>query len=57
MARVSVDNGTEIGAKDKNARLGPGLYFAVLCDLLISRLINYFGVVHQYLFETEHAMI
>ena len=30
MARVSVDNGTEIGAKDKNARLGLGLYFAIV---------------------------
>ena len=54
MARVSVDNGTEIGAKDKMRAIGA---WALLCDRLISRLINYFGVVYQYLFGTEHAMI
>ena len=49
MVRVSVDNGhgTEIGSKDKNARLGP-----------TSRsLIIDFSVVHLYLFGTEHAVI
>ena len=54
MVRVSVDNvinghGTEIGSKDKNARLGP-----------TSRSFNHCAgcrVVHLYLFGTEHAVI
>ena len=50
MIRVSVDNGhgTEIGGKDKNARLGPTSHDRSIID---------FSVVHLYLFGTEHAVI